>query len=103
MAYLSATTHGLTEEASQLTLELENKNIPVPDANPNAKPFVPPKPLYPLTENWPQLTVSVGPFDTQLLSNATTKSEENFSWGFFFNFLDIFWFVRIIMGGPVFK
>uniref|UniRef100_A0A915NNF0 Coatomer subunit alpha n=1 Tax=Meloidogyne floridensis TaxID=298350 RepID=A0A915NNF0_9BILA len=73
LAYLSATTHGLTEEASQLTLELENKNIPVPDANPNAKPFVPPKPLYPLTENWPQLTVSVGPFDTQLLSNATTK------------------------------
>nr|CAD2173418.1 unnamed protein product [Meloidogyne enterolobii] len=73
LAYLSATTHGLTEEASQLTLELENKNIPVPDANPNAKPFVPPKPLYPLTENWPQLTVSVGPFDTQLLSNTTTK------------------------------
>ncbi|KAF7633499.1 Coatomer subunit alpha [Meloidogyne graminicola] len=70
LAYLSATTHGLTEEASQLSQELENKNIPIPDSNPNAQPFIPPKPLYPLTENWPQLTVSVGPFDAQLLSNA---------------------------------
>ena len=77
LAYLSATTNGLQEEAAQLGAELEQKHISIPDTNPNAQPLVPPKPINPLVENWPQLTVSTGPFDAQLLAGTTgiaTKS-----------------------------
>jgi coatomer protein complex subunit alpha (xenin) len=70
LAYLSATTHGLTEEAAQLSSELEQKNLLIPDTNPNAHPLDPPKPINPLVDNWPQLSVSSGPFDAQLLASA---------------------------------
>uniref|UniRef100_A0A914GUL9 Coatomer subunit alpha n=1 Tax=Globodera rostochiensis TaxID=31243 RepID=A0A914GUL9_GLORO len=74
LAYLSSVTHSLDDEAEQLRAELEQRQISAPDTNPNAAPLMPMAPLNPLVDNWPQLTVSSGPFDAQLLAATAAAS-----------------------------
>ncbi|KAL3074516.1 hypothetical protein niasHS_015346 [Heterodera schachtii] len=74
LAYLSSVTHSLDEDAEQLRAELEQRQIAVPETNTSATPLLPMTPLNPLVENWPQLTVSTGPFDAQQLLAATAAS-----------------------------
>lgn len=74
LAYLTAATHGLDEDARQLRDELESRGQTVPPIDPNARLLVPPPPIQQMTENWPLLMVSRGPFDAQLVgaTNAVT-------------------------------
>jgi len=74
MAYLTAATHGLTDEAEKLKTELESKEQPIPQVDPNARLLAPPPPIRQLTENWPLLTISKGPFDASLIAPAGTKA-----------------------------
>ncbi len=67
MAYLTAATHGLDDDARQMRDELEARGQPVPPIDPNARLLVPPPPIQQMTENWPLLMVSRGPFDAQLV------------------------------------
>lgn len=57
LAYLTAATHGMKEEAEQLKEQIgDNKKLP--DVNPNAKFLKPPPPIQQAESNWPLLTVS---------------------------------------------
>ena len=60
LAYLTAATHGLEEEADQLRDE-NSPNIPE-----NAVLLQPPPPIRQCEENWPLLTVSKGRFQRNL-------------------------------------
>uniref|UniRef100_A0A0M3ILK3 COPI_C domain-containing protein n=1 Tax=Ascaris lumbricoides TaxID=6252 RepID=A0A0M3ILK3_ASCLU len=70
LAYLTAATHGYKEEAGQLEAELKAKGQNLPPVDPNARLLIPPPPIHQMEENWPLLTTSRGPFDSQLLSGA---------------------------------
>uniref|UniRef100_A0A914GSP6 Coatomer WD associated region domain-containing protein n=1 Tax=Globodera rostochiensis TaxID=31243 RepID=A0A914GSP6_GLORO len=59
LAYLSSVTHSLDDEAEQLRAELEQRQISVPETNPNAAPLTPMAPLNPLVDNWPRLSTNV--------------------------------------------
>ena len=62
LAYLTATTYGLDEEAESLkSLLPEGKELP--EANPNANLLLPPEPILQCEDNWPLLTVSKGFFE----------------------------------------
>jgi coatomer protein complex subunit alpha (xenin) len=75
LAYLTALSHNLLEEAESLKTELTAKNIDIPTpATSSSAPIIPPSPIQPLTENWPQLAVSVGPFDSQLITSKSTTT-----------------------------
>ncbi|ODM90352.1 Coatomer subunit alpha [Orchesella cincta] len=59
LAYLTALSHGLTEEADQLEKMVGNEQLQnLEDAFPCAKLLCPPPPLLSLGENWPLLTVA---------------------------------------------
>jgi coatomer protein complex subunit alpha (xenin) len=68
LAYLTAATHGLEDEAEKLKAELEARNQPIPAVDANAVYLAPPPPIQQMDENWPQLAMSVGPFDAQILA-----------------------------------
>uniref|UniRef100_A0A673WU37 Coatomer subunit alpha n=1 Tax=Salmo trutta TaxID=8032 RepID=A0A673WU37_SALTR len=63
LAYLTAATHGMDEEAEALkeTFDLEKETVPEVDLN--AQLLQPPPPINPLDTNWPLLTVSKGFFE----------------------------------------
>ncbi|XP_028566118.2 coatomer subunit alpha [Podarcis muralis] len=63
LAYLTAATHGLDEEAESLkeTFDLEKETIP--EIDPHAQLLQPLAPIMPLDTNWPLLTVSKGFFE----------------------------------------
>ena len=63
LAYLTAATHGLTEEAEAIaaTLNIPAENLP--PVTENAKLLVPPETIVAEQENWPTLTVSKSFFD----------------------------------------
>lgn len=63
LAYLTAATHGMTEEAETLAAVLHEQNQPLPPIDPNARLLVPPPPVQQCEENWPQLTVTRGIFE----------------------------------------
>ena len=56
LAYLTAATHGLDEEAEQLKEE-NSPSVPA-----DAELLQPPPPIKECEENWPLLTVSKGPY-----------------------------------------
>uniref|UniRef100_UPI00358FCA42 coatomer subunit alpha isoform X1 n=1 Tax=Myxine glutinosa TaxID=7769 RepID=UPI00358FCA42 len=62
LAYLTAATHGLEEEASSLRAEFDTDKEVIPDVPKEAKLLQPPPPVLPLDTNWPLLTVSQGFF-----------------------------------------
>jgi coatomer protein complex subunit alpha (xenin) len=57
LAYLTAATHGLDEDAERLRELLETNSIPLPEVNPSASLLQPPTPIY-RGENWPLLAVA---------------------------------------------
>ncbi|KAF6212403.1 hypothetical protein GE061_012925 [Apolygus lucorum] len=67
LAYLTAATHGLTEEAEALGQECDGK---IPEVDPKAVLLKPPVPLQQTESNWPLLTVAKGFFEGAMLGNA---------------------------------
>lgn len=61
LAYLTAATHGMEEEAESLREELGDDQK-VPDVAPDAQLLQPPPPISQFEENWPLLTVSKGTY-----------------------------------------
>uniref|UniRef100_A0A8C7Z4R3 Coatomer subunit alpha n=2 Tax=Percomorphaceae TaxID=1489872 RepID=A0A8C7Z4R3_9TELE len=63
LAYLTAATHGLDEEAEALKETFDPEKETVPEIDPDAQLLQPPPPINPLDTNWPLLTVSKGFFE----------------------------------------
>ncbi|XP_011813055.1 PREDICTED: coatomer subunit alpha [Colobus angolensis palliatus] len=70
LAYLTAATHGLDEEAESLKETFDPEKETIPDIDPNAKLLQPPAPIMPLDTNWPLLTVSKGFFEGTIASKG---------------------------------
>ncbi|XP_032833195.1 coatomer subunit alpha [Petromyzon marinus] len=63
LAYLTAATHGLDEEADGLKAQFDLEKETLPEVNADAVLLQPPPPVMPLDTNWPLLTVSKGFFE----------------------------------------
>jgi len=63
LAYLTAATHGMVEEAEQLESMFDNEKDQLPEINPNAVLLQPPVPIMQQESNWPLLTVSKSIFE----------------------------------------
>ncbi|XP_022657939.1 coatomer subunit alpha-like [Varroa jacobsoni] len=74
LAYLCAATHGLEEEAARLSEVLAEtaEDRPLPKTLDSAVLMVPPPPVARCDENWPQLSVNRGFFDTVNMQNKRT-------------------------------
>uniref|UniRef100_A0A7M4F4Z5 Coatomer subunit alpha n=2 Tax=Crocodylus porosus TaxID=8502 RepID=A0A7M4F4Z5_CROPO len=70
LAYLTAATHGLDEEAESLKETFDPEKETIPDIDPNAQLLQPPAPVMPLDTNWPLLTVSKGFFEGTIASKG---------------------------------
>merc|ERR1740131_324012 len=73
LAYLTAATHGLTEEADKMKELVETEKTALPEPTPGARLLQPPPPISQSEQNWPLLTVSRGFFDSAML--ASKKAE----------------------------
>ncbi|ESN99870.1 hypothetical protein HELRODRAFT_101473 [Helobdella robusta] len=62
LAYMTAATHGLTEETEQLSLTFDPEKESLPDVDPRAHHLRPPAPIMQQETNWPLLTVAKGIF-----------------------------------------
>ena len=62
MAYLTAATHGLDEEAAAIKESLD-EGTRLPEVMPDAQLLTPPTPIMLTETNWPLLTVSKGFFE----------------------------------------
>ena len=62
LAYLTAATHGLEEEAEQIKASFA-PDEKLPEVNPNAVLLQPPVPIMQQETNWPLLTVTKGFFE----------------------------------------
>ncbi|XP_038045670.1 coatomer subunit alpha-like [Patiria miniata] len=89
LAYLTAATHGLTEEAEELK-EGFDENEKVPEVNPNAALLQPPPPIMQSEDNWPLLTMSKGFFEgamsrgkggASMVAEVEMEAEEDGGWG----------------------
>ena len=58
LAYLTAATYGLSEDADQLQEQLLAAGKKLPELNPDAKLIRPPVPIMQAESNWPLLTVT---------------------------------------------
>lgn len=58
LAYLTAATHGLQEDAEQLQEQLLAGGKKLPELNSDAKLICPPVPIMQAESNWPLLTVT---------------------------------------------
>ena len=63
MAYLTAATHGMEEEADQLRETFDKEKDSIPEVNPHATLLQPPVPITQQESNWPLLTMSKGFFE----------------------------------------
>lgn len=76
MAYLTAATHGLQEEADKLKetiVGVDGDESVLPRVNPNAKLLKGALPIKQVESNWPLLTVSKGFFDGAVLAKKVTN------------------------------
>ena len=71
LAYVTAATHGLTEDAERLAGSLEE----LPALDPNAQLLLPPQPIL-REDNWPLLTVSKGFFENLAAGGARPASAD---------------------------
>ena len=76
LAYLTARTHGLDEEADRLS-ELFGEEQPLPEVDPNASLLRPPVPIAQQESNWPLLSVSKGFFDQAIVSKSNQASSSD--------------------------
>jgi coatomer protein complex subunit alpha (xenin) len=63
LAYLTAATHGLEEEAEALQETFDPEKELLPQVNPQASLLLPPVPIMQQESNWPLLTVSKSIFE----------------------------------------
>jgi len=63
LAYLTAATHGLAEEAEQLESLFDVDKEQLPEVSPNAVLLQPPVPIMQQEGNWPLLTVTKSIFE----------------------------------------
>lgn len=77
LAYLTAATHGLDDEAARLKAELQSRDQPVPEVDPSARPILPPQPIQRCEDNWPLLSSAAGPFDAQILAAGARGTSTN--------------------------
>jgi coatomer protein complex subunit alpha (xenin) len=80
LAYVTAATHGLEEEAGRLKEALEAAGLPVPAVKADATLMLPPVPIM-KGENWPLLAVSTGLFEKAALAEPTTSPSGGASTG----------------------
>ncbi|XP_077985035.1 coatomer subunit alpha-like isoform X2 [Glandiceps talaboti] len=74
LAYMTAATHGLQEEAAVLKEQFDPEKEKIPEINPNAMLLQPPPPIMQSEENWPLLTVTKGFFEGAMQRGKTTSS-----------------------------
>jgi len=63
LAYLTAATHGLVDEAEQLESMFDTENDQLPEISPSAVLLQPPVPIMQQESNWPLLTVTKSIFE----------------------------------------
>jgi coatomer subunit alpha len=68
LAYLTAATHGMEDEAQEMAAQIAAEGKEIPQVNPDAKLFKGPLPIQQADTNWPLLTVSRGFFEGQQMS-----------------------------------
>ncbi|XP_033100225.1 coatomer subunit alpha-like [Anneissia japonica] len=79
LAYLTAATHGLDEEAEELREEFDPETEKIPEVDPNAELLQPCLPVLQSEENWPLLTVTKGFFDSSMKKGgAATAMDADF-------------------------
>lgn len=76
LAYLTAATHGLEEDAARLRALLEAKELPVPETLQDATLFLPPTPIM-RGDNWPLLVVAKSPMDGALVDSDPVVQRHN--------------------------
>jgi len=92
LAYLTAATHGLHEEAEKIKEGVDTEKTPLPSPAPGARLLQPPPPIAQSEQNWPLLTVSRGFFDSAMIAGkkaegvsaglvAEDDGEEGAGWG----------------------
>ncbi|CAG0901661.1 unnamed protein product [Darwinula stevensoni] len=62
LAYMTAATHGLTDEAESIAASLD-PDTPLPEVHADGELLIPPPPVIQFEGNWPLLTVSRGFFE----------------------------------------
>ncbi|XP_050302068.1 coatomer subunit alpha [Anthonomus grandis grandis] len=72
LAYLTAATHGMAEEAEQLREEIGDVKK-LPDVDPKATILKPPLPIQQAESNWPLLTVSRSYFENTAAQTTSSK------------------------------
>jgi len=70
LAYLTAATHGLVEEAEQLESMFDAEKDQLPEINPSAVLLQPPVPITQQESNWPLLTVTKSIFDGAIVAKS---------------------------------
>lgn len=70
LAYLTARTHGLDEEADRISEETFDENSEPPQVNENARLLKPPAPISQQESNWPLLSVSKGFFEGNIAART---------------------------------
>lgn len=74
LAYLTAKTHGLEEEAEIIADAFAKADQSVPDVLPGAELFQPPVPIMQQESNWPLLSVSKGFFEGAMAARNSSIS-----------------------------
>ncbi|XP_077868363.1 coatomer subunit alpha-like isoform X2 [Saccoglossus kowalevskii] len=74
LAYLTAATHGLDEEAAHLQEMFDPEKERLPEVNPNARLLQPPPPIMQSEDNWPLLTVTKGFFEGAMTKGKTSMA-----------------------------
>ncbi|XP_046405576.1 coatomer subunit alpha [Ischnura elegans] len=70
LAYLTAATHGLTQDAEALKVQFNMESNHLPEVNKNAVYLKPPVFVMQAEANWPLLTVSKGFFEGAIMSQG---------------------------------
>merc|ERR1711887_298929 len=79
LAYLTAATHGLQEEAERIKEGVDTDKTPLPSPAPGARLLQPPPPIAQSEQNWPLLTVSRGFFDSAVIAGKKAEGKSGVS------------------------
>merc|ERR550532_1358249 len=73
LAYLTAATHGLTEQAEKIKETVDTEKSPLPEPSAGARLLQPPPAIAQSEQNWPLLTVSRGFFDSAMIAGKKAE------------------------------
>jgi coatomer subunit alpha len=78
LAYATATTHGLADDAERLRGYLESAGLPIPElpGSSKAAAMLPPTPIYRNTANWPTVAVARAAFDPAAVAAMAAAASE---------------------------